>query len=336
MPQAKALIDHVVFVVDESASMYRNARQVVQVFDQQVDYLARRSKERDRETRVSVYTFGSTAPDPIYYDKDVLRLPSISRDYNPSGRTALIDATIKSLDDLGQTAQLYGDHAFLVFVLTDGEENNSRNTAIDMKRKLAGLPAEWTVAVLVPNMRGKHEAQGFGFSPDNIAIWDPEAHEGVEGAGQVIQRSTEEWMNNRSRGVRGTKTLFSTGADAVNRQTVRSSLKPLSPRTYDILPVDRRMTTRDYIEQRGHVKYVTGNAYYQFTKKETIQGGKRVLIREKSTGDVYGGDEARELLGLDRTGIREKPDYNPDYDIFVQSTSPVRVLVPGTDVIVLR
>jgi hypothetical protein len=35
--------------------------------------------------------------------------------------------SLKSLDDLEQTATLYGDHAFLAFVLTDGQENSSRN-----------------------------------------------------------------------------------------------------------------------------------------------------------------------------------------------------------------
>lgn len=332
----KDKINHVVFVVDESSSMGTHRNDVVKVVDQQVAHLARRSQELDQETRVSVYTFGTQVPDPIFYDKDVLRLPSIAQHYQPSGMTALIDATVKSLDDLAQTAQLYGDHAFLVFVVTDGEENASRyNSSYDLQAKLKSLPPEWTVAVLVPNMFGKHAAQDDGFAPENIAIWDPNSTKGVEAAGRVVQQATEDWMVGRARGVRGTNALFSTGADAVNRQTVQSNLTPMNPRDYDVIPVHREDYIRPYVESRG-LHYTIGKAYYQLTKTERIQAGKEVAIREKRTGKFYTGRAARDLLGLPAMEVKVKPDYNPEYDVFVQSTSVNRKLVMNTDLLVLR
>src|SRR5688572_3626524 len=142
-------INHIALVLDESLSMNSRREKVVQVADNQIKYLATRSEELDQETRVSVYTF-NTQVRCLIYDKDVLRLPSLRGLYKPSGMTALIDATIKSQEDLAATAQLYGDHAFLTYVLTDGAENASRKKSTALKSKLESLPENWTVAVLVP------------------------------------------------------------------------------------------------------------------------------------------------------------------------------------------
>ena len=124
----QGLINHVALVLDASTSMSHLRNKVVQVADEQIAYLARRSKELDQETRVTVYVFADEA-ECVIYDKDVLRLPSISQYYQPGGMTALLSATLKSQRELAQTAQLYGDHSFLTFVLTDGQENASHRCA---------------------------------------------------------------------------------------------------------------------------------------------------------------------------------------------------------------
>jgi Mg-chelatase subunit ChlD len=66
-------INHVVLVLDESASMTNHKRDLVRVADGQIEYLARRSQELDQETRVSVYVFSNEVK-CLIYDKDVLRL----------------------------------------------------------------------------------------------------------------------------------------------------------------------------------------------------------------------------------------------------------------------
>lgn len=332
-------INHVVFVTDASWSMTQHARDLIKVADDEIAHLAHRSQDLDQETRVSIYDFADDVR-CLIYDKDVLRLPSIEKLYEPRGNTALIDATIKSLDDLAQTAQLYGDHAFLVYVLTDGEENASRGRAAEkrerLQRKLAGLPAHWTVACLVPNQRGKFEAQSFGFAPENIAIWNADTRTGMEDAGQVIRQATETFMVNRARGVRGTTALFSTGADAVNAATVQAALAPLDSSTYEIIPVGTDAYIELFVRSTGR-PYVKGNAFYQLTKRELIQANKRIAIREKNGKKrVFTGPQARDLLGLRAADERVKPDYNPEYDVFVQSTSVNRKLIKGTELLLLR
>jgi hypothetical protein len=329
-----AYINHVILVLDASISMSPHRQALIDVADGNIKYLARRSQELNQETRVSIYSF-NTRVECLVYDRDVLRLPSIASLYRVGGNTALIDATLQSLGELSQTATLYGDHAFLAFVLTDGEENSSRNRPDALQRHLGGLPVNWTVAVLVPDQRGVFEAKGFGFPPDNIAIWDTSSAAGVVEVGETIKRATESFMEGRSRGVRGTRSLFSTGVDAVNVASVHAALSPLRPKDYTVLPVSWESPIKEFVESRGLAPYKPGSAFYQLNKTETIQPGKKVAVRHKTTGQVFSGPDARDLIGLPDMHVRVKPDYNPDFDVFVQSTSVNRKLVPGTDLLVL-
>ncbi len=258
-------INHVVLVLDESSSMSAHRSDLIRVADSQIKYLAQRSQELDQETRVSIYAFANDVR-CLIYDKDVLRLPSIASLYRPHGMTALVDATLTALDDLAETPTKYGDHAFLAFVLTDGAENRSRNRPTTLAQRLRGLPDNWTVAALVPNAMGVHEAKSFGFSPENVAVWDTSSRAGLEVAGETVRRATDNFMQARTQGVRSTRSLFSTGIDAVNVQTIaQAGLTPLNPRTYDVLPVHTdRAEIRPYVQTRGLV-YTLGRAYYQLS-----------------------------------------------------------------------
>jgi hypothetical protein len=329
-------INHVVLVLDASYSMKGHAETLIRVTDAQIEYLARRSEELNMETRVSIYDFANDVRN-IVYDKDVLRLPSIDSIYSVRGQTALIDATLKSLEDLAQTATLYGDHAFLAYVLTDGQENRSRNRPTRLKERLASLPGNWTVAALVPNEAARRDAASYGFQPDNVAVWNAHSSKGVIEVGETIRNATENFMQARSKGgFTGTRSLFSTGLDAVNAQTVRSTLTPLQRSAYDVLPVHRDAPIREYVHTRG-LDYQIGKGFYQLTKRETIQAQKQIAIREKATGQVYWGDAARDLLGLPRgLEVKVTPNLNPEYDVFVQSTSVNRKVLANTDLLLLR
>lgn len=329
-------INHIALVLDASTSMRqgRNDDKLIKVADAQIAHLAQRSKELDQETRVSVYTFADTVR-CVVFDKDVLRLPSIASLYRASGMTALIDATLKSQDDLLRTAQMYGDHSFLTFVLTDGGENRSSNSPTTLANRLRGLPDNWTVGVLVPDFQGVAYAKASGFPAGNIAQWDPSKSGGVDEAMDTIRTATDTFMVGRTSGVRGSKTIFGGGADKVNARSVKTSLKPLDPYVFDFIPVHADYPIREFIESRGMV-YNIGSAYYQLTKSEKVQATKQVAVRELKTGKVYAGREARNLLGLPDTEVRVRPDFNPDFQIFIQSTSINRKLIQSTDVLVMK
>jgi hypothetical protein len=345
MSGSQNYINHVALVLDASSSMSHLSRKVVEVADQQIAYLARRSRELDQETRVTVYAFADKV-ECVIYDKDVLRMPSLKQLYRTGGMTALLAAALKSQRELAQTAQLYGDHSFLTFVLTDGQENASHrcpDSPTRDPRQLVQAVAQmietqqdnWTLAVLVPDQMGKREAMQCGFPKDNIAIWDATSTQGLEEAGQVIRQATENFMMGRTQGIRGSRAVFSTGAEAVNEDTIKAAgLTPVEPSQYQLIPVARDAAIREWVTECGHT-YQTGKAFYQLSKSEKIQAQKQIAVLEKKTDRVYTGPAARTLLGLPPAEVRVKPDHNDHFTIFVQSTSVNRKLVPNTRLLLM-
>lgn len=326
-------INHIALVLDSSASMGYHANRLIEVADQQIAHLAQRSKDLDQETRVSVYTFNNQVK-CVTYDKDVLRLPSLREHYHPNGMTALVDATLLAIRDLKHTWEGYGEHAFLIYILTDGQENYSQANWRSLPDTFSFLPDHWTVACLVPDQLAKAEVKKFGFPADNVALWDATSATGVIEAGATIRQATERFMTARAQGVRGTQALFSTGADAVNASTVKSNLTPLTRESYVLVPVPQTSVIKQFVQDCGY-HYRVGCAYYQLMKSETIQPQKSIAIVERGTDKVYTGPDARALIGLPDLTVRVKPDHNPQYDVFVQSTSVNRKLLPGTRLLML-
>ncbi len=330
-------INHIALVLDASGSMQHIARDVIKVADNQIAHLATRSKELDQETRVTVYAF-SYAHDIrcLIYDKDVLRLPSINGLYEANGQTALIDATLKALDDLSKTPELYGEHAFLTYVLTDGEENASLtpNKSAAMAKKLESLPGHWTTAVFVPDQNGVFAAKGFGFPKDNIAVWDASTARGVTEAGERIRQTTDNFMWARANGVRGSKNLFNLDIAALQTTAVKA-LNKLGPGQFRMLAVTDDEPIADFIERKTRRAYRLGEAFYQLTKPVVVQPQKVIAIYDKKAHAVYTGVGARQLLGLPDHDVKVQPAQHPAYDLFIQSTSMNRKLFGGTSLLLL-
>lgn len=359
-------INHVAIVIDESGSMAGKERDVVTVVDQQVAWLAKLSQDMDQETRVSIYKFEQHTIECIAFDIDVLRMPSLRGHYKTKGGTPLISATLKAISDLKQTCQLYGDHGFLVFVLTDGEENTSHypqtrpyGTPQLLQNELRGLPENWTVGVLVPDFRGKMSAQSYGFSAGNIAIWDTTGKTGVSDAGEEIKAATSSYFTQRAAGVRGTNTLFAQNVSAA--QVASSGMTPVSSDSFMIVPVALASTSSlayvipnksktkknpdgikhveimPFIEETGR-KYVAGTTFYELVKSEKFDPHKQVVLIHRQTKQVYKGDQCKKLLGLGSTStrVRPQPVKGGDYDVFIQSTSVNRHLPIGSRVLIFK
>lgn len=327
-------INHIAILLDSSASMGTLSREVVKVFDAQIKNLAKRSVELKQETRVTVYKFNNTV-ECLVYDLDVLRLPDISSEYIPDGNTALIDGTLKCIEDLKQTATLYGDHSFLVICLTDGQENYSSNTAFTLLNTIKKLPENWTLGVFVPDTYGVMEAKKYGFLAENIQQWNADA-KGIQEIGKTLTKITDNYMIARSKGIRGTKSLFNLDTDNLNAKEVKKALTELSARDYMLLPVRKQAVIKDFVESWTKTAYLPGSSYYQLSKPESVQAYKQICIQNKTNGKVYSGTNARQMLGLPNYEVKINPAQHPDFDLFVQSTSLNRKLVAGTKLLVMK
>ncbi|MFF7993266.1 VWA domain-containing protein [Kitasatospora xanthocidica] len=356
----KHKVNHVSLVVDNSGSMRQHAEQLVRVVDEFVKGLQEESDRLGHETRISLYAFDHKVQN-LVWDMDVKHLPSLRGLYKvDGGATALIEAAVKSVDDLKNIWEGYGEHSFLQVVVTDGEENASgwaqsgrMHTQMSagsgkgvlkdwigrIKGAMAGLPDHWTSAILVPNSLAKRTAQEYGFPAGNIAIWDADSSKGVEEAIGTVKKAATSFLRGREQGVRGTRNLFTMGQD-LNTAEVKANLEALDTGKYVLVPVDEQTPIRDFVTRTGHT-YTTGCAYYELSKREKIQGGKQLAVAEKDpatgrmTGKVFSGPAARSLLGLPAAEATVKPGDNPAYTVFVQSTSVNRKLVPGTKLLVM-
>lgn len=96
--------------------------------------------------------------------------------------------------------------------------------------------------------------------------------------------------------------------------------------------VEERISVKKFIEGQELV-FEKGKAYYQLSKKEIIQDYKTVVVRRKSDGQLLAGDDVREVLNIPKNTKKKvtvAADDIPDFDVFIQSTSYNRVLLPGS------
>ncbi|MFD9081601.1 vWA domain-containing protein [Streptomyces erythrochromogenes] len=342
-------VNHVALVVDCSGSMHQHQNQLVRVVDEFVAGLKAESDNLGHETRISLYSFDHRVEN-LVWDMDVKHLPSMRGLYKvKNGATALIEASLKSLDDLGHIWEEYGEHSFLQIVVTDGEENASggdRRHDGDMTvlgpwldritTTMGSLPDHWTSAILVPNSLAKRTAQNYGFPAGNIAIWDADSQEGVKEAIGTVRAAATSFLRGREKGVRGTKNLFAVGQD-ISVDDVRAHLEPIAAGTYRLLAVDADTGIRSFVDSHPDVTYERGSCYYQLGSRVQVQPDKEVVVVEKGTDRAYTGDAARSLLF--GTGIRGtvsvKAGNNPELEVYVQSLSVNRKLKANTRLLVM-
>jgi hypothetical protein len=353
-------INHVTFALDASHSMSRLASDLVKVADSQIQFLAERSKFHDQETRITVYTFthpgyGTADIKCLIYDKDVLRMPSIAGLYHTDGWTPLCDAITLAVADMKLIPQKYGDHSFLLYVLTDGLENKSKiDNVYGLSRLLADLDttANWTLAGFVPSPIARNELQKYGFAKGNIQVWDPTETGSLEEVNQTMRVSTDRFMADRTKGVRATKSLFHMAAPAV--ADVIKALTPMTTGSYYFEQVTEedtdsansyRVRIDQFMQGKLGKPYIPdGNCFYQMTKRERIQPHKRIAVAVPSHKDqsvmVYVGKNARKMLDLPPeeagTEVRVSPGRWKDYKVFISTTSMNRYLHANTSLLVMR
>jgi hypothetical protein len=318
----KTLINNVIFAIDESGSTHHLTAAINKVVHGLKDPLS----AADQITRVSLYTFENLAR-----CRFMLRHPDALTTYNHRGvgATALIDATYQAIEDHKKVVSgTDEDQAFLLYVITDGDENASRHRAPELQQLIATLSENWTVAILVPDMRGVHDAKRAGFPAGNIEVWDATSQRGVEDVGNRITQTYADYSILRTTGVRSSTRLFVNTKDLTTADVQSKLVEDTSFVQYVMVePVAQPI--RPYAEKVTNKPYQIGSCYYELNKPETIQGQKIIAIRNKNDGKIYSGQGARQMLGLPPHETNVKPGDFGDWQIFVQSTSVNRKLIPN-------
>ena len=109
-----------------------------------------------------------------------------------------------------------------------------------------------------------------------------------------------------------------------------TDLRAVPPGRFQVLDIDHDCAIKDFVLDNG-LTFKKGRGFYEFTKTETIQEYKEIVLMDRKTGDLFAGAAARELLGLPAGGsARIKPTSLDQYRVFVQSTSVNRKLIGRT------
>ena len=118
-------------------------------------------------------------------------------------------------------------------------------------------------------------------------------------------------------------------AHVIDETAAAAHLLPCAPSKFQIFEVDTNCSIKEFCTKMG-IEFAPGRGFYEFSKTETISEKKEVVAMEKSTGNLFEGDGARELIGLPTgTSGKIKPSKLDNYVIFVQSTSYTRKLEGG-------
>lgn len=251
------------------------------------------------------------------------------------GSTPLLDSVGEIISELEKLRDIDDpDVSVLIMVITDGEENSSHKwSAHSLKQKMNRLQStdRWTFAFRCPR-GGKNQLMSLGIPSGNILEWD-QTEKGLEESSYQTQTAFRGYYVSRTLGTSSTDKFYVDPAN-LTKTDVKQNLKNITHNVIFIPVGDKVIPVRERVEQHcGH--YDIGNWYYQLTKTETLQVNKDIIIRDIKTKAVYSGSQARNLLGLpsDREIKIVPANHNSNYDVFIQTKSVNRNLMPNTELV---
>jgi hypothetical protein len=256
--------------------------------------------------------------------------------YEASGGTPLFDAVGEAINILKAVPDYNSeDVSFLVMVITDGEENGSsfwKSRLGSEIKKLQGTD-RWTFTFRVP--RGYARAlESLGIPGGNILEWD-QTEAGFQVATNTTRSAVANYYTQRTLGAKSIQTFY-TDLKGVSTQDLKAAhLVDIQTKVEIFKNGADVQTIREFCEKRTKKPFLKGAAFYELIKPEKeVQDYKQIVIRDRTTGSVYAGPAARQLLGLPNYGtVKLVPGDHSKYDVFVQSTSTNRKLTPHTRVL---
>lgn len=330
-------VTHVALAIDASGSMYHLRYQAIDLVRRTIATLMQLSLQTGQVVQLSLLTFNEHVQ-IAYVSRDVTDILGLFG-YHPAGQTALLDAAGLALSQL-DSVRHNPDDAFLLIVITDGEENASlTHTAQSFRRLVEGAEAtgQWTIAFQVPPGSRSSVSHRFGIPLGNIREWEATSR-GIEEAAELTSAGLGDYLAARAKGDTKTETFYATTDLAkVTEDQLRALLVPQCKR-FRVCTVEKECVIKDFVEEKTHKPYVIGSAYYELTKPELVQPQKNVLVVERGKErDVFGGGAARELIGLPvGSAAKLKIGNLSRFRAFIQSTSTNRKLVRGSLVLIDR
>lgn len=203
---------YVVLVLDESGSMLSCKDAARNHFNEQVQTVKETAK--GQTVKVSLVKF-STKVNELYFNKSVKELTEIgTKDYNPSGNTALYDAmglTMLKMDK--ELKDLKKKNVSVIFVVvSDGEENYSKEFGGEHGRERLQTMIEerqetgrWTFTYMGANQDITQVAKSLGIHVGNTTVFD--VHD-FKSATTRASKALRSYMSSRSAGTTAVRSFY--------------------------------------------------------------------------------------------------------------------------------
>lgn len=334
--------NYIGIVRDHSASMSHLRAQALKDYNSQIVSIRNNSQKYNIDTIVStsICGYGRTRDAKLdVVNSSVNRLENLNTYETAGCGTPLWDAVGLLIENFSKVPD-FGDPevTFLIIVITDGEENSSKiysSSRLSTLIKIFTATDRWTFAFRVPVGYKRQLQSTLNIPEGNIVEWK-QTNKGFEKVTNITNQSFDSYYSARSLGVRSTNKFF-VDVNNLQEHTLKNVLNDIK-KEVEFFVVPNVIEIKEFLENDKGVPYIKGQCFYSLVKTETLQPQKKIAIRDKSTGAVYVGNEARDLLNLPRDyDIKIVPStYSAYYEVFIQSTSVNRKLMPNQTVMLWR
>jgi uncharacterized protein YegL len=183
----KSITTNVIVILDMSGSMGIIHEPTMSGYNEYINGL----KSDGNKYKVSLTVFDTQEVKKVYTALPIKEVPKLTKKvYTPRAGTPLYDAVCETLSDLRDSSE--ETEKYLVVIITDGEENSSREyTEKDMKALKSKLEKKgnFSFVYLGANQDAWAVAQKWGFSKGNTASYNATSR-GVGATFQAMSVST--------------------------------------------------------------------------------------------------------------------------------------------------
>ena len=187
----KKNLTELVFILDKSGSMSGLEKDTIGGYNSMLE----QQKNLDGECVITTVLFDNHYE--LLHDRIDIRAvaPITEKEYRVGGSTALLDAIGKTIHKIGNvqknTADDYRAEKVMFVIITDGEENSSREYSSDMVKKMIFRQKErygWEFIFLGANIDAVETASRFGIDEDRAVDYVPD-EEGTRLNYQVMSQT---------------------------------------------------------------------------------------------------------------------------------------------------
>lgn len=247
---------YVTLILDRSGSMHTISEQAVEGYNQQIR--AFKETALNQDVHVSLVSFNGEVFEHYWTENVDVCKESEQGDYHPAGSTALWDAMGYTINKLEETTDPTGDVAYLVVVISDGEENASKHIQSNaLFEKISKLQEtkKWTFTFMGCSENYlKEVAKTTGIPISNCAAWSNADGEKARASFYNHSERTAKYMQLRAAGEVKCCNYYSDDLDMDKEFAASAEYSGKIINLADAPPANMSATSSSYAAKYAHAK----------------------------------------------------------------------------------